>query len=451
MPMAPLRVLLAEDERSIALAYADALRDAGLDVTVVGDGVSARRVLREEPVELLISDIQLPGMSGMQLAAEVAEHGLDTHVVLMTAYGTVQDAVAAMKLGVTDYLTKPIDQGELVALALAVAGARAVRTDTAPTGGETDLRFLVGDSPPWRAVVERLRTVGPTDSTVLIQGASGTGKELIARALHACSPRRAAPFVAVNCAALSATLLESELFGHQRGAFTGAVSTERGRFELAHHGTLLLDEVDEIPLPLQVKLLRALQERQIERVGRGTTINVDVRLIATTKVDLKELVAAGGFRRDLYYRLSVVPVELPPLAERIGDVPELVSHFMRIYSARMPRRPAGVTPRAMELLCGYDYPGNVRELEHAIEAACVLCNGDEVDVEHLPAALRTCPVPARLSCGAPIMKLDLAMADFERSYLDQILGSFDGTRAEMAAGLGLSRKGLWQKLKKHGL
>ncbi len=315
------------------------------------------------------------------------------------------------------------------------------------------LGHMVGTSQPMLALYELLRTVAPTDSTVLITGESGTGKELVANTLRDLSRRAAQPFVKVHCASLPRTLIEAELFGHERGAFTGATRQMKGRFELAHKGTLFLDEIDEIPLEIQVKLLRTLQEREVERVGGRQPIPVDVRIVAATKVDLAELVAEGQFREDLYYRVNVVNLRLPPLRERREDLPLLAEHFLRVMERKLDRKLAGFEPDALEALERFSYPGNVRQLAHAIESAAILAGAGQIGRRHLPEPFRSEPPAEVCPCGGVPSDLPLAEAlrRFEREYLAVALQAHDGTRLDLAQRLGISRKSLWEKLKQYGL
>jgi len=450
----PCSVLLVDDEQTIVVSLRDSLRDAAVEVVTASTGDEALRLLCNGTFDVVVSDVRMPGLSGLELLAKIRDEGMDTPVILMTAYATIDQAVEAMKMGAYDYVTKPFPNEKVVRMvqnACALVSLRAEVRDLLAQRG-SGLDFLVGKSGPWTRVLEKVRAVAPTDSTVLIVGPSGTGKEMVANALHLLSRRKDGPFIKVHCAALPDLLIENELFGHERGAFTGAIGDVKGRFERAHGGTLLLDEVDDIPLHVQVKLLRVIQERVIERLGGGKPTPVDVRLLVTSKGRLEDLVEQGKFRQDLYYRLSVVQLRLPRLVERREDIPLLLEHFLAVCSRRMMRRCGGFTPEALDLLTRYDYPGNVRELEHIVESCCALNSGNPIGTSLLPdrvrERVRNRPLPTRSFNGQPLQD---AVDEFERSYLKAALRESEGTRVELADRLGISRKSLWQKLKRYGL
>ncbi|HDI00705.1 MAG TPA: sigma-54-dependent Fis family transcriptional regulator, partial [Firmicutes bacterium] len=360
-----MRVLLVEDDRVARVPLRDDIAEAGYDVDEAGSAEEALELLGKKGYDVVVTDLRMPGMDGIELLERIKAESPDTEVIVITAYGTVRTAVRAMKLGAYEYLTKPFDNEELLLLLERIRRMREVMEENVRLRRRLEERYrledMVGKGHKMQEVFRLIRTVASSDSTVLLQGETGTGKELAAHAIHELSPRRDGPFVKVSCAALSRELLESELFGHVKGAFTSAVKDKPGKFELADGGTIFLDEVDDIPLELQVKLLRVLQEREFERVGGTRTIRVDVRVIAATKVDLLERVRRGLFREDLYYRLNVVPIRLPPLRERKEDVPLLMEHFLRKLGAEGRIE---MTPEAMKLLMDYDWPGNVRELEN---------------------------------------------------------------------------------------
>ncbi len=452
-PVRACRVLLVDDEQTILLSLRDSLRDASMEVVTASVGNEALRLLHEAPIDVVVSDVRMPGLGGMELLARMREEGMETPVILMTAYATVNQAVEAMRMGAYDYVTKPFPNEKVVRMVQNAWSLVSLSTEVRDLRERqgAGLDFLVGTSAAWTRVLDKVRAVAPTDSTVLIVGPSGTGKEMVAKALHALSRRAEAPFIKVHCAALPEALIENELFGHEKGAFTGATGAAKGRFELAHGGTLLLDEVDEIPLAVQVKLLRVIQERTIERLGGGKPVTVDVRLLVTSKGRLEDLVEEGHFRQDLYYRLSVVQLHLPRLVDRRADIPVLLEHFLALCSRRMMRRSAGFTPEALALLNRYDYAGNVRELEHIVESCCALSNGAPIGVDLLPERVREQAHSPKLRGLLNDQLLQDAVDDFERTFLASALESFHGTRAELADRLGISRKNLWQKLKKHGL
>jgi DNA-binding NtrC family response regulator len=405
----------------------------------------------------------MPKVDGMELLREALRIDPDLPVVMITAHGTVDTAVEALKLGAFDYLTKPFDKDEvraIVAKALKTRQLAGEEVSQVPPGA----RFgIIGTSAGILDIYAVLERVADTPTTVLLTGESGTGKELVARALHAHSSRNDKPFIKVNCAAIPKELIESELFGYERGAFTGAVSSKPGRFELANGGTLFLDEIGEIPVEMQVKLLRALQESEFERVGGIKTIHVDVRLVAATNRDLKKLLASGTFREDLFYRLNVVPIRLPALRERAGDIPALVEHFLTKFNERLKKHVASIEPDALEALSSYPWPGNIRELENVIERAVLFCDGQKLRAEDLPLEVRG-PLAAPLT---PITDADLqaalagegglkehvkvAMSRLERELVGHALAQTGGNVTHAARLLKISRKGLQLKMKELGL
>ena len=449
-----LDILLIDDEPTIRLSVGDALRAAGHGVTVASDGAEAMAIVSSRVFDVVITDIRLPKVDGLTIFRHLRAESPSTDVILITAYGAVSDAVTALREGALDYLTKPFDLDELKLRLGRVNERRALRRDLDAARAELAVRApgstIVGNSPPMVRLLDRISTIASSDAPVLITGESGTGKELVARTLHDLSARKGKPFVAVNCAAFPETLLEAELFGHERGAFTGAVRKRDGRFKAADKGTLLLDEIAEIPLPAQAKLLRVLQEGAIEPLGTNAPVHVDVRLISATHRNLKERIAEGRFREDLYYRLNVLDIASPPLRERRGDLAVLVQHFLRRFTPA-GSQPPGLSPRAWALIAEYPFPGNVRELEHALEHAVVLARGKDIDVEHLPVDIAG-PVahPAR-SGVATFLPLQTAGKEFERAYLQRALHLSEGKKARAAELLGISRKNLWEKLRAHGL
>ncbi len=438
----PCSVLLVDDEQTILASLRDSLRDAAVEVVTASTGDEALHLLRNRAFDVVVSDVRMPGLSGMELLAKIRNEGMETPVILMTAYATVAQAVEAMKMGAYDYVTKPFPNEKVVRMvqnAWSLVSLRAEVRDLRAQRG-SGLEFLVGKSASWTRVVDKVRAVAPTDSTVLIVGLSGTGKEMVANALHMLSRRKRGPFIKVHCAALPDSLIENELFGHEPGAFTGALREVKGRFELAHGGTLLLDEVDDIPLNVQVKLLRVIQERVIERLGGGKPTPVDVRLLVTSKGRLEDLVEQGKFRQDLYYRLSVVQLHLPRLVERRDDIPLLLEHFLAVCSRRVMRKCGAFTPEALDVLTRYDYPGNVRELEHIVESCCALSNGGPIGAPLLPDRIRE-RVQDQPLLPSPFnaQPLQEAVDEFERSYIESALRECQGTRAELADRLGISR------------
>jgi two-component system NtrC family response regulator/two-component system response regulator HydG len=447
------RILIVDDEQNARAALRTLLAEEGYETAEAGDGEEALAMLSEISPAAVLSDVRMPKMDGLQLLKKARETGSDASFVMMTAFATVEAAVEAMRAGAENYLVKPLDLGAvLVVLDKALEKRRLVR-DAQILRERVRERFsypnIIGDAPELQAVFEVVNRAAPTKATVLLLGESGTGKELIAQALHEQSPRREARFVKVNCAALSETLLESELFGHEKGSFTGAVGRKEGRFELADGGTLFLDEVGEISPALQVKLLRVIQQRELERVGGTQTIKVDVRLVAATNRDLAAEVKAGRFREDLYYRLNVVAVTLPPLRQRKGDIPALVNHFIEKYSAQYGRSVTGLAPGTMNALLSHDWPGNVRELEKVIERAIVLCSGNELTSDDLPPTLRG-PRPTVLAAPAQGGFVPGAsLYDIEREAILRTLEMVGGSTSKAADVLDISVRKIQYRLKEY--
>jgi nitrogen regulation protein NR(I) len=460
------QVLIVDDEPNLRKILSAQLTRDGYDVMTAEDGEQGLALLRENHIDMVITDLKMPKVDGMQLLREALAEVPDLPIVMITAHGTVDTAVEALKLGAFDYLTKPFDKDEVRQIV-----AKALRTkelageEVTATAGATGARFgIIGQSPGISDLYAVLERVADTPTTVLITGESGTGKELVARALHDHSSRRPRPFIKVNCAAIPKELIESELFGYERGAFTGAVTSKPGRFELANGGTLFLDEIGEIPVEMQVKLLRALQESEFERVGGIKTIRVDVRLVTATNRDLKKLIAAGTFREDLFYRLNVVPIRLPALRERGGDIPALVEHFLAKFNDRLKKQVAGVEPEAMEILASYGWPGNIRELENVIERAVLFCDGGKVKPTDLPPEIRggvasaSTPPPISSGTTTPIPgegglkeHVKFAMSRLERELVGRALEQTKGNVTHAARLLKISRKGLQLKMKELGL
>jgi DNA-binding NtrC family response regulator len=450
-----VRVLLADDERSIAITLADDLKRAGHKVRVANDGGAALAAVGEEAFDVVVTDIQMPGATGIQLLEAVKARTPATEVVIITGYATIESAVDAIRKGAFDYIRKPFENDEILVALRKIEEIRKLKDENerlrAELGRETGLEGLVGRSPAMLRVVERIRTLADRDARVLITGESGTGKERVAKAIHDTSRRRGGPFVPLACAAIPHPLLESEIFGHERGAFTDAKERKAGRFERANGGTLFLDDIDDMPLETQVKLLRVLQEGVVEPLGAQKGLPVDVRVIAATKVDLAGAVEDGEFREDLFYRLNVVPVDLPPLREREGDVPLLVQHFLQRFGKG---RTYTLPPEVMAELVAYRWPGNVRELENAVERAVALSGSDGVLAREalLDGALRR----RKKSSGddgsdAPMVALREVVRDAEKSHIRRVLSGCDGHRAKAAQVLGISRKNLWEKMKEYGI
>ncbi|MEL6183046.1 MAG: sigma-54 dependent transcriptional regulator [Myxococcota bacterium] len=456
--MEPLEILLADDEPSIRLTTEDALLDAGHRVVVVEDGAEALDALEHQRFDLVLSDIRMPKADGNTVFRRVRAQYPETDVMLMTAYATVEEAVQAMKDGAADYLTKPFEMEELLVRVARIAERRALTRELeearAQLARKDPGQIIIGRSDPMKRLLDLIETVAVSDAPVLITGESGTGKELVAKTVHNLSPRSNGNFVAVNCAAFPETLLEAELFGHERGAFTGAVKSREGRFQAAHEGTLLLDEIAEIPPMAQAKLLRVLQEGVVEPLGTNRPIEVDVRVVSATHRNLKQRIRDGLFREDLFYRLNVLDIPIPPLRDRRGDLPILVEYFLRRLAPR-DKSPPAISPGAWAALQEYAFPGNVRELEHAMQRAVVLSRGHEIDLGHLPEDIAGVPTLAeRPEPSAPreqLRPLSQAVKEFERTYLQRALEESDGRKAKAAELLGISRKNLWEKLRAHEL
>ncbi len=419
----------------------------GLAVTSAPDGKEAVERVRERPFDMVLMDIRMPDMDGITALKEIRKYNPAVPVVLMTAYSAVESAVEAMKSGAVDYLIKPLDFDLLKeTLFKTLERGEAASPDArAPLPVEG----IVGNSPAIRRMLEMIHTVAPSEATVLITGKSGTGKELVARAIHNQSRRKDGPWVAVNCAALTESLLESELFGHEKGAFTGADKRRDGRFLQADGGTLFLDEIGEISLLMQVKLLRAIQQREIQRVGGDATLKVDVRIVAATNRNLLDEVAAGRFREDLYYRLNVVSIQVPSLQERREDIPLLAEHFLKVFGERNRKDVKGFTPKAMDMLVKYPWPGNVRELENAVERAVVLLFGSTISERELPLAVTQAYEREEASPPA-VLPEGATLEEVEREAILRMLDSVGDNKSEAAKRLGISRKTLHTKLKRYG-
>ncbi len=459
-------VLIVDDETNIRRVLSAMLTRDGYEVTAAADGEQALAAMHRAPVDAVVTDLVMPRMGGLELLKAIGSTYPDVPVILITAHGTVDTAVEAMKAGAFDYITKPFDQDDLrTVIGKAVRARVLAGQHVHPPTAEGERPPLVGQSPSMRAVYDLIARVADSPSTVLITGESGTGKELVAQALHRGSSRRSQPLIKVNCAAIPKDLVESELFGYEKGAFTGAVGSKPGRFELADGGTLFLDEIGEIPVEMQVKLLRALQESEFERVGGIKTLRVDVRLIAATNRDLEELIREGRFREDLYYRLAVVPIALPPLRDRREDIPLLVQHFIAKYDQRLGKKVERVDDEAMAMLLAYGWPGNIRELENLMERSVLFADGPVISEAQLPDSLRERPPgpPAPIAAVGPLgaiaapsgasMKeiVRQAQAELERELITRALEETGGNVTRAAKRLQISRKSLQIKMKELGL
>jgi two-component system response regulator HydG len=456
------RILVADDHDALREGMVLALTRLGHEVQGVRSGAEAIAAYRKRPADVVVTDLRMVPVDGIEVVRRLRELDPEATVLVVSAHGTISVAVDAMREGAIDFIEKPFPPDVLrarVEKAIEIArerrGARTARARAEALDQdrvrEHDPHGLVGGSEPMRRVLEQIRKVAPTDATVLVLGESGTGKELVARALHDGSPRREKPFVSVSCAAIPEGLLESELFGHERGAFTGAIRRKLGRFELAHEGTLFLDEVGEIPPSIQVKLLRVLQERRFERVGGEETVEVDVRLVSATNRDLAGRVKEGKFREDLFYRLDVVPITLPPLRERPGDVDELARYFLGRIAPRLGRAVNDFAPEALELLRRHRWPGNVRELENVVEQALVFADGTVVRPEDLPEGLRRAPPAPALPVPEGDRSLTEILEDLERQLILAAYERARGVKAEAARLLGIKPSALYYKLEKYGI
>jgi two-component system, NtrC family, nitrogen regulation response regulator GlnG len=474
MSMSPdtARVLIADDEDGLRWVLEKGLRQAGYEVTAVRDGDTALRAFAEAPFDLVFLDVRMPGTDGLTVLAKLREVQPDAHVIVMTAHGTMETAIQAMQRGAYDYLAKPFDLDEVLLLAERALTAGRLTQEVArlKTGLQEVWEFgaLIGRHPRMQEVYKTIGRIAASDVTVLLRGESGTGKELVARAIHHYSRRAGRPFVAVSSAAIPGTLLESELFGHERGAFTDAKERKLGKLELAHGGTLFLDEIGDMPQELQTKLLRALQERTIERVGGHESIRIDVRVLAATNRDLETMMREGRFREDLFYRLNVVALTLPPLRERRRDVPLLVEHFLAKYAVELGER--GVAPEALDRLVGHEWPGNVRELENVVQRAMVMATSGVILPEHLPigpvSAAASVAIDATLEeiierklleCVRGLREhtsanlYDLMIGLVEKPLLRAVLRETSGNQVRAAHILGINRNTLRKKLTEHGI
>ncbi len=449
------KILIVDDERIKRSVLEDELKAAGFDVDTAANPILAEPLLARTVFDVIVTDLRMPGRDGLSFLRQLKEQRSDQQVIVMTAYGTVETAVQAMKLGAFDYLQKPFSTEELLLKIAKLLNYRRLSSENQALRRQLGMIAgtdrLVGESEGMKKVLARIQAVAGTDSTVLIEGESGTGKELVARLIHATSHRAQGPFIAVSCAALPHDLIESELFGHEAGAFSGAVRQRLGRFELAHGGTIFLDDADDIPMELQVKLLRTLQEHTFDRVGAEQSIRTDARVIAATKQPMTLMVAAGTFRQDLYYRLSVVPINIPPLRQRPEDIPPLIDFFLERLALKLNCAKPTVTPEAMRVLQQYSWPGNVRQLEHVLEGAIALNQGRDLDAAHLP------PLPQQTSNSGPVSvsldglsQIDLAaiVNDVEAQLIDWALETSRGNLAQAAELLGIARSTLQYKIGK---
>ncbi|MGL1931625.1 MAG: sigma-54 dependent transcriptional regulator [Desulfotalea sp.] len=454
-------ILIIDDEPNYLIVIPEILRDEGFEVYTADNVETALSMCKEVDLDVVLSDMQMPGKDGMDFLHEIKAINPDLPVIIMTAFAEVEKAVKAMQAGAFGYIAKPFANDELIVTLIKAAKHYSLVNENkrlrSQLKTEDNFSGIVGKNPKMQKIYQLIKKVSPTPASVLISGESGTGKELIARAVHNNSPREELPFIAVNCAALSANLLESELFGHEKGAFTGAATMRKGRFETAHKGTIFLDEISEIPLELQSKLLRVLQERNFERVGGSSTIKVDVRVIAATNKDLKEEVSKGAFREDLFYRLNVIPLNLPPLRERLDDLPLLVDFFINKYKKILNLDKLSISDEALKLLLRLNWDGNIRELENTVERAAILCNDSVIDIEDVqPEMMHTSDT--NWQEGVDINKLIPESADLndvlyavEEKMLLRALEDANNVQSRAADKLGITKSLLQYKLKKYNI
>jgi len=452
------RLLVVDDERAVRSALRVNLAKAGYEVVLAASAEEALALLVSRPPDLVLTDVMMPGLSGHELLARLQNSHPDLPVVIMTGHGSVESAVAAMKAGAADYIIKPVSRAELLVILEKALQTRELEAEVATLRAELDGRYgfenIIGHTSAMQAVYELVDAVADSDALVLLTGPTGTGKELLSRAIHHRSPRRDRPFVAINCAALPEGLLESELFGHEKGAFTGAVRQHLGKFEQADGGTLMLDEIGDIPLSAQVRLLRVLESGELQRVGGRETLRVDVRVIAATNRNLRRAAREGTFREDLYYRLNVFHIPLPPLRDRIDDIPLLVEHFVQRSARRYRRRAREVSQTVLSQLMAYHWPGNVRELEHLIERAVILCQGTiitelklpEPETEELPRVERPEEIPLPETTD-----INQELRSLERRLIVEALKREGGVQARAARRLGISRSNLNYRIQKLGI
>jgi DNA-binding NtrC family response regulator len=451
-------ILIVEDDASVRESLLSVLESKDYVVESVSDGEQAVKAIEQRDYDVLLLDLQLPKISGMEVLANAKKLSPDTSIVILTAHGSIQSAVEAMKLGAEDYLEKPCDIEQLQKMLEKIFARKLfLRREKKGTERKRSFEGIIGESPPMQRIYELIETVAKSDSNILIMGETGTGKDLVARAIHNISNRRKKPFVKVDCTAIPRELLESELFGHEKGAFTGAVVKREGKFQQANGGTLFLDEVGNLPEYVQMKLLNVLQDRQVTPIGASAPIDVDIRLLAATNVDLLKEVKNGDFREDLYYRLDVVTIDLPALRDRKADIPLLIDHFLQVYNIHHHGKPNSISPEALELLMRYSWPGNVRELENVIEEVCILRDKQTIETQDLPLNIlneviyipkRFCRPSSRVTEVKPLQE---AVEDSEESAVTKALAATKGNKKAAAKLLGISRVTLYEKIRKYGI
>ena len=441
---APVKLMIVDDEPHLRSSLTFWFKEEGYDVLSAGSGREALATLLREAPQILLVDIKMPGMDGLEVLRKVRETAPETTVIIMTAYASVETAIQALKDGAYDYIVKPFDPEAISRLVKKAAERYTLLSENRELKARLEAAepaLVTAGGGPMAKVLELVDQVAPTDTSVLVTGESGTGKELVARLIHARSPRRFGPLSVVNCGALSEGVLESELFGHEKGAFTGAVGRRRGKVELAHEGTLFLDEIGDVPPKVQVDLLRVLQEKQVVRVGGNQTIPVDFRLVTATHRDLEDEVAAGRFRQDFFFRIHVFAIELPSLRDRPADIPVLAQHFLARFATAMNRRIGGFSPGALAAMADYPWPGNVRELQNAIERAVVLCKGDTIEAAHFPFTTN----------GHAAAASSLTLASAEEAHIRKVLATMSFNVAQAARALEIDRVTLYNKMRKYGI
>jgi DNA-binding NtrC family response regulator len=443
------KILIVDDDEAILDSCTQVLEKADYVVRGAKDGIEGLNFLKRESFHLVLLDLKLPGPDGMEILSHIREDSPETPVIIITGYASVESAVEAMRQGAFDYMAKPFSPKELRVIVKKALASRTMILENLYLRKELEAKrefdLVVGESEAMRAVLDIVRRVSPSESTVLITGESGTGKEILAREIHLHSLRHEGPFVVVDCGALVETLFESELFGHVKGSFTGAYETKHGRFEVAHGGTIFLDEISNVSLNIQAKLLRVIQEKEVTRVGSSKPIKIDVRIIAATHENLAEAVKRGKFREDLFYRLSVVPIPLPPLRERKEDIPLLVDHFLSKYNKRSKKNIKGIDPKVIKPLIEYNWPGNIRELENTIERAVVLGRDDRIGLEDLIYH----GIGSSLSLLEPVAGKYKSLEELEKEYIKVVFYSQHGNKSKTAKILGIDRKTLLSKLKRY--
>jgi DNA-binding NtrC family response regulator len=444
------RILVVEDEEKLRRVIELQLVSSGFDVDKAATAEEGLKVV--DRADLVLTDLRLPNMDGLQFLAQIRRQNAHVPVVMMTAYGSIETAVESMKAGANDFLLKPFSLDHLMQVVQKALEVRALRDENRKLKEELGRRYeydnIIGRSPAMQEIFATIERVAPSRATVLLAGESGVGKDLIARAIHFHSPRRDRPLVKINCSSIPENLMESELFGYEKGAFTGATASKPGKFEQADTGTVFLDEIGDVPAAIQVKLLRILQEREFERLGSNVTRHIDVRVVAATNQDLRAALEQGTFREDLYYRLNVVPLNIPPLRERKQDIPFLANHFIRKLAPDAGREVEGITDAAMQKLVGYHWPGNVRELENVIERALILCQGKELDVDDIK--LETAPRP-RAQSDSHFLPDGITLDQYEQEIIREALRRADGNKSQAARLLGLTRNALRYRLTQMGL